>query len=118
MNKFKYIPGLRPLVRMAIYNTLNKEVFHSTCLDMNERFNININQDIDLNHAHIWSGGAYLVYEENTLEIINIVFSDFSNIIFLLRYVNKELWCNLSEDIYKIFESEKSKFLNEFELNK
>lgn len=114
---FKYKLGIRPIPRIAMFNTKNDEIFSEISSYMKNFFSINSLQQLDTQHIHMWNPGAYLVYDDETLRITNIAFSDFSNLIFLFRYINKELWCELEDCMIEIFKLESNNFVDELLLD-
>lgn len=112
--KFKYILGIRPIPRIAMFDNMNSEAFIQISNEMLENLKIDNFQQLQTQYMHVWNPGAYIVYDDKTLMIMNMVFNDFPNLIFLLRYINKELWCNLENCMTEIFKIEITHFVNEF----
>lgn len=62
--------------------------------------------------------GSYISYNELTNEIDLLAFSEFSNLIYILRYVNKELFCYISKTNFEVFQKEMQGFESEFLIQK
>lgn len=115
MMQFRYIPGIRPTPMLAIYDTPNFDVFANIRNLMNQEIKVvNYESDFIDNFKHFWNHGAYIIFDESSLEIKSLVFSDFSNFIFLLRSINKALWFYVKESMRLIFEKESKIFMDEF----
>ena len=97
-----YIPGMRPTPLLMYETYPNNKVYDQMVLDMIEVYKTNMNARIfNYSKTHMWNIGAYLSYDEDTNEIILFAFSDFSNMIYLLRQINKPLKITISKENYK-----------------
>lgn len=113
--QFKYIPGIRPTPMLAIYDTPNFDVYSNIKDLMMQSIKVTSSENnFTNNFKHFWNHGAYIIFDEVSLEIKAFLFSDFSNFIFLLRNINKELWFYVINAMELIFENESKIFIDEF----
>lgn len=117
--QFKYIPGNRPTPMIAIYDTPNIGVFENIKdLMIKSIEDFSYESSFINEYKHFWNHGAYLIYDEDSLEIKSLLFSDFSTLIFLLRSINKDLWFNITKSMELFFDNELKIFIDEFSLSK
>lgn len=112
--KLKYITGLRPTPMLMYYVKPEKTVFDE--MFSSDDVMIKKGKFVE-KYNHIWNMGAYIIYDENTLEIISFIITNFSNFIYLLRTVNKPLIINIDEESYNIISTDVNNiFKDEFEM--
>lgn len=114
--KVTYVPGDRPVPLLMIYNEPNMKVYESTILDMIRVYRSNMNSRIfNQKNNHYWNMGAYISHNETTNEIELCAFGNFSNLVFLLRSLNKPVYFYLSKINYELIKDEFDKFSGEFD---
>ncbi|MGL5591532.1 MAG: hypothetical protein ACRDCF_02225 [Mycoplasmoidaceae bacterium] len=92
MNKFKikYIPGMRPVPMLALYNEKNMKVFDEIKKNSNADRKLSFNQEYVDEHNHTWNHGSYIIYDDN-LEVIAFTYEQLPTLFYILRSINKEL---------------------------
>ncbi|MGL4617003.1 MAG: hypothetical protein ACRCUM_02085 [Mycoplasmoidaceae bacterium] len=92
MNKFKikYIPGIRPMPMIALYNEKNMKVFNQIKKNSNANEKITFNQEYVDDCNHIWNHGSYIIYNDN-LNVMAFVYEQLPTLFYALRSINKEL---------------------------
>lgn len=104
--KLTYSPGLRPTPLLMVYDTPNQEQYDRTLLEMIDEYKTNMTAGIfNYSKKHLWNMGAYISYDEITNEIELFAFNNFSNLLYLLRYINKPLTKIISNESYLILKS-------------
>lgn len=106
LEKYKliYLSGFRPVPMLMVWHDINKNFYHSIVKEMKENLNIEFKNDVfDEQVQHVWNDGCYLIYDESTSMIRALAFSSLDRLIFLLRYVNKNLWMQFNDEkVYNI----------------
>ncbi|BAC44739.1 hypothetical protein D8X55_04895 [Malacoplasma penetrans] len=106
LEKYKliYLSGFRPVPMLMVWHDINKNFYNSIVKEMKENLNIEFKNDVfDEQVQHVWNDGCYLIYDESTFMIRALAFSSLDRLIFLLRYVNKNLWMQFNDEkIYNI----------------
>lgn len=117
--KISYVPGVRPVPLLMVNDTPENKVYEETVLEMIKKYKSNIGAKLfNESNKHLWNMGSYISYNELTNEIDLLAFSEFSNLIYLLRYVNKELFYYISKNNFKNFEKAMKGFELEFSIQK
>lgn len=96
--KFKYIPGERPCPMLAYNTEPSLNAFNEYVRDMAEIYDRV--PKYDRKHTHIWNMNAYIIYDEETNEVLACAFLEFIYVIYLLRALNKPLTMNFDQDVY------------------
>ena len=112
--KIKYVPGTYPVPMLMFYKESNKSSFE----DIKNNESILKIGDFTNGYSHIWNMGAYIIYDESSLEVKSLVISNFANFVWLLRTIAKELVIEICEELWtKILnENEGKLFEEEFQI--
>lgn len=117
--KVTYVPGMRPVPLLMVNDNPDNKVYEDIVLEMIKKHKSNIGAKLFNNsNKHLWNMGSYISYNELTNEIDLLAFSEFSNLIYILRYVNKELFCYISKTNFEVFQKEMQGFESEFLIQK
>lgn len=117
--KITYIPGERPVPLLMVNDNPDNKIYEEILLEMIEKHKSNIGAKLfNESNKHLWNMGSYISYNESTNEIDLLAFSEFSNLIYILRYVNKELFYYVNKKNLNIFEKAMEGFESEFSIQK
>lgn len=113
--KIAYQPSERPVPLLMVYNVPDEQEYENTVLRMIQVFKSNMNARLfNRKNNHFWNMGAYVSMNKKTNELELCAFSDISNLVFLLRYINKDVHFYLSKANYNLIKDELDKFFGEF----
>ncbi|WP_027123718.1 hypothetical protein [Mycoplasmoides pirum] len=94
--KYQYTAkGNQPTPMIAMYIEPNLDVYNEP------DYTTSYGEWNDTNNC-VWTIGAYLIYDEN--QVIAYKFTEFSNLTWLLRYINKKLIIFVDEKTKKIID--------------
>lgn len=102
--KLTYFSGFRPVPMLMVWHDINKNFYYELLKEMDTNLSIKLDNNVfDQQGIHVWNDGCYLIYDESTLMIRALAFSSLDRLIFLLRYVNKNLSMQFSNKrVYEI----------------
>lgn len=86
---YKYICGQYPIPMIMMYEKPNQNVY-------NENYEFSFGTWDEKNNC-IWTIDAYLIYDEN--KIISYKYNQFSNLVWLLKKVNKPFLIEIYDEV-------------------
>lgn len=119
--KFEYFEGIRPTPMLMVWHDLNEEFHNELSKEMKEKFGIDFNLIWTKDYNHVWNDGCYIIFDANNNKIISMAFNSDDRLLYLLRYINKNLWFdfnssnsfNKMNSLLKDNENELRVFINE-----
>lgn len=89
--RFNYYEGLRPVPMLMVWHDKNESFYLDLKNEMHESLNISFDFDWIDEYDHVWNDGCYIIYDKANQLIKAMAFRDVDRLLFLLRYINKNL---------------------------